>query len=299
MGDVFRSGFIGLLGRPNVGKSTLLNRLVGTKLSITSARPQTTRHRLLGIKTTADAQLIYVDTPGLHPVAGRQINRYMNRVARHSVEIADCVVMVITADGWRAGDDTVLALAKQLTQPVVLVVNKIDRCKDRRELLPLIQTASARMPFAEIVPISAKSGDNVAELESVFAMYLPERPALYPEDQLTDRSERFMAGEFVREQIFRGYGQEIPYAASVEIERFAEFNHALVIEALVWVEKEGHKAILIGKGGARLKQSGERARLAMKRFYGRKVHLKIWVKVRKGWSDDERALRRLGYVEEI
>ena len=299
MSKVFRSGFIALLGRPNVGKSTLLNRLVGTKLSITSARPQTTRHRLLGIKTTADAQFIYVDTPGLHGVTGRQINRYMNRVARHSVDIANCVVMLITADGWRAEDDTVLALVKQLTQPVVLVVNKIDRCKDRRTLLPLIQSLAERMPFVEIVPISAKSGDNLAELEAVLAMYLPERPALYPEDQLTDRSERFMAGEFVREQIFRGYGQEIPYAASVEIERFAELKRTLVIEALIWVEKEGHKAILIGKGGERLKQSGERARLAMERFYGRKVHLKVWVKVRKGWSDDERALRRLGYIEEI
>lgn len=299
MGDVFRSGYIGLLGRPNVGKSTLLNQLVGTKLSITSARPQTTRHRLLGIKTTVDAQLIYVDTPGLHAAAGRQINRYMNRVTRHSVEIADCVVMVITADGWRAEDDTVLALVKQLTQPVVLAVNKIDRCKDRRELLPLIQAVAEKMQFAEIVPISAKAGDNVAELEAALVKYLPERPALYPEDQLTDRSQRFMAGEFVREQIFRGYGQEIPYAASVEIERFAELKHALMIEALVWVEREGHKAILIGKGGARLKQSGERARLAMERFYGLKVHLKIWVKVRKGWSNDQRALRRLGYVEEI
>ncbi len=291
----YRCGMVTLVGRPNVGKSTLLNRLVGTKVSITSPRPQTTRHRLLGIKTDAAAQIIYVDTPGLHPAQGSRLGQHMNRAARGSLEGVDVVLLVITADGWTAADEYPLTLVAGLALPVVLVINKIDLLKDRGRLLPLIEASAARFGFAEIVPVAARRGDNVDTLERALIKYLPAQPPIYPADQLTDRSERFLASELVREQVFRSFGQEVPYAVAVQIEKFQRTKSALHIAATLWVEKEGQKAILIGAGGAQMKTVGTRARLAMQKTFGGKVHLELWVKVRERWSDDERALRTLGY----
>lgn len=298
MSAPLRSGLIALIGRPNVGKSTLLNRLVGSKISITSHRPQTTRYRTLGIHTTAQAQYVYVDTPGLHPAEGRRLNRYLNRAATGSLAGVDCVALMISADGWRAEDEYPLTLARRLSVPVILVINKIDRVKDRKRLLPLIEESAAKMRFAEIVPLCARTGEHVPELERALLPYLPEQPPIYPEDQLTDKDERFLAAELIREQVFRGFGQEVPYAAAVGIERLRRAKGILNIAATIWVEKEGQKAILIGKGGERLKTVGRNARLAMQKSFGEKVYLELWVKVRSGWSDSESALRTLGYRAE-
>jgi GTP-binding protein Era len=289
---------VALIGRPNVGKSTLLNRLVGEHVSIVSRRPQTTRHRILGIKTSDETQILYVDTPGLHAPEGRRLNRYLSRLASGSVEGVDVVVLMISAEGWRADDARALELARRLTVPVILVVNKIDRLKDRTALLPLTQDSAQRMAFAEIVPLSARSGDNVAALEQALIKYLPEQAPVFPTDRRTDKSARFRAGETVREQILALYGQEVPHAAAVEVTRFTQSQKRLDIEAVVWAEKEGQKAILIGKAGERLKQVGVRARRALEKQHGKKVNLRLWVKVRKGWSDDARALQRFGYHED-
>lgn len=292
-----RSGYIAIVGRPNVGKSSLLNRLVGQKVSIISQRPQTTRHRILGIKTTDEAQFVYVDTPGLHEGGRRAMNQYLNRAAKASLAGVDCILLVITAQGWTDEDEAVLRLVKEASCPVFLVINKIDRLPDRAKLLPLIAASAQEMPFAEIIPVSARSGDNLADIERSVLRHLPEQPALFPEDQVTDRSERFLAAELVREQVFRGFGQELPYATTVEIEQYKETKPLVRIEAVIWVEKEGQKAILIGKDGARLKTVGERARKEIERLVGKKVYLGLWIKVREGWSDDLRALQSLGYRE--
>jgi len=298
MGDPFRSGLITFIGRPNVGKSTLLNRLVGQKVSITSRRPQTTRHRIMGVANRPTAQLVYVDTPGLHLGTGKMINRFMNRAATGALQGVDCIAMVISAKGWQEADERVLEAVRRQEQPVVLVINKMDLLRRREDLLPLMEQSKTRMTFADIVPVSATVGTNMDQLEKVLTMLLPEQPPLFPEDQLTDRSERFMAAEFVREQIFRSLGQEVPYSVAVEIERFAREKKVLHINALIWVEKNGQKAILIGKGGDRLKQIGTAARKEMELFFDSKVNLTLWVKVREGWSDSEKAVRSLGYADE-
>ena len=298
MSGAYRSGLVTLIGRPNVGKSTLLNSLVGEKVSIVSRRPQTTRHRILGIKTTDDVQIVYVDTPGLHAPEGRRLNRYLSRLARGSVEGVDCVVLMIAAEGWHPDDEPVLELARQVSIPVVLVINKIDRLEDRKAVLPLIEESMQRMRFADIVPLSARSGENVGALETVLLPKLPEQPPIYPIEQRTDKSERFQAGELVREQLYGLYGQEVPHTAAVEVTRFKRSKGRIDIEATIWAEKEGQKAILIGSRGERLKQVGMRARQALEKRHGVKVNLQLWVKVRKGWSDDARALQRLGYHEE-
>ena len=298
MGEPFRSGLITFIGRPNVGKSTLLNRLVGQKVSITSRRPQTTRHRIMGVANRPTAQLVYVDTPGLHLGTGKMINRFMNRAATGALQGVDCIAMVISAKGWQEADERVLEAVRRQEQPVVLVINKMDLLRRREDLLPLMEQSKTRMTFADIVPVSATVGTNMDQLEKVLTMLLPEQPPLFPEDQLTDRSERFMAAEFVREQIFRSLGQEVPYSVAVEIERFAREKKVLHINALIWVEKNGQKAILIGKGGDRLKQIGTAARKEMELFFDSKVNLTLWVKVREGWSDSEKAVRSLGYADE-
>lgn len=298
MAEVFRSGFIAIVGRPNVGKSTLLNRLVGQKVSITSRRAQTTRHRVLGIKTTSSAQFVYVDTPGLqHGIGGSQLHRLMNRAARGSLEGIDAAILVITADGWSEGDEPVLAAASNASCPVLLAINKIDQLDNREHLLPLISASQQRHPFTAIVPLSAARGDNIDELERAILAWLPERAAAYDAEQVTDRGQRFLAAEFVREQVFRGFGQEVPHAVAVEIAEFRSEVKHIHIDAVIWVEKEGQKAILIGKGGERLKEIGRRARLEMQKAFGRKVWLGLWVKVREGWSDDLRTLKGLGYDE--
>jgi len=294
----FRSGLVTIVGRPNVGKSTLLNRLVGVKVSIVSPRAQTTRHRLLGIKTTDRAQFVYVDTPGLHAAGGGRLGQYMNRAARASLAGVDAVLLVVTASGWTEGDEYALRLVTGQGRPVLLVVNMIDRMPDRGALLPQIAAWSQKAAFVEVVPVSARTGDNVDELERAVGKYLPVQPPIYPPDQLTDRSERFLAAELVREQVFRGFGQELPYAVAVQTEKFRREKGTLHVAATLWVEKEGQKAILIGKGGERMKQIGTRARLAMQKAFGAKVHLELWVKVREHWSDDARALQALGYGDE-
>ncbi len=295
----YRSGIVAIVGRPNVGKSTLLNRLVGERISIVSRKPQTTRHRILGIKTTDNAQVVYVDTPGLHAPEGRRLNRYLTRVASGSVEGVDAIVLMIDADGWRADDEPAFAVVQHATAPVILVVNKVDRLKDRSALLPLMRDSAERMPSAEIVPLSARSGDNVEVLERALLAHLPEQAPIYPTDQLTDKSERFLASETVREQIYALYGQEVPHATAVEVTRFKRSKARLDIEAIVWAEKEGQKAILIGKAGERLKQVGMRARKTLELRHGVKVNLRLWVKIRKGWSDDARALQRFGFHEDV
>lgn len=300
MTETHRSGLIALVGRPNVGKSTLLNALVGQKISITSPRPQTTRHRIFGIKSTPDVQFAYIDTPGLHRETAKAINQYMNRVAVGSLEGVDCIVMVVAAPGWREEDEQVLERVRERRgdAPVILAINKIDRLPGRDAVLPLIADAQTRFEFAEIVPLSASDRVNVDELEHAIARYLPVQPPLFPEDQVSDRGDRFMAAELVREQVFRSLGAEVPYSTTVEIEQFKREKRLWRVSAVIWVEKEGQKAIVIGKGGERLKAIGRRAREEMERAFAGKVFLQLWVKVREGWSDDVRALRSWGYSEE-
>ena len=294
----FRGGTVALIGRPNAGKSTLLNRLIGEKISIVSRRPQTTRHRILGIKTTGAGQVIYVDTPGLHPAKGRRLNRYLARVASGSIEGVDCVVLMIAASGWTPEDEQAIALVRGLHVPVILAVNKIDRVRDRRRLLPLTRDSATRMAFADIVPLSARTGENVERLEHAVFKRLPEQEAVFPADQVTDKSERFRAQETIREQIYHLYGQEIPHVTTVEATRFKRSKNRVDLEADIWVEREGQKAILIGKGGERLKQVGIRVRHALEQRHGGKANVRLWVKVRGRWSDDARALARFGFHDE-
>lgn len=298
MSPAFRSGFVAILGRPNVGKSTLVNQLVGSKVSIVSPKPQTTRHRILGVRTDESAQIIYIDTPGIHEQADNLMKRMMNRTARSSAGGVDCAILVITADGWRPEDRLALAVARTSNAPLLLAVNKIDRLRERTVLLPLIEESAGEAQFEEIVPVSARSGLQIDALTRAVRQRIPEHPPYFDADQTTDRSEPFRAGEFVREQLFNALGAEIPYATAIEIEEFRrETNGLLHIRAVIWVEKEGQKGIVIGKDGRVLKEIGRRARLGMQEAFAGKVFLGLWVKVREGWSDDVRALNQLGYWE--
>lgn len=298
MTDVFRSGYVALVGRPNVGKSTLLNRILGQKVSITSRRPQTTRHRILGIKTGAQVQAVYVDTPGLHRGGKRAMNRYMNRAATDALQDVDVVVFVVEGTRWTDEDELVLEKLRQVNCPVILAINKIDRVADKKELLPYLQQVSRHMDFTQIIPLSAKQGSQVGELEQAVEALLPESTPFYPEDQVTDRSMRFMAAELVREKLFRKLGQELPYGITVEIEQFKEEDGLFRINALIWVERDSQKAIVIGKQGALLREVGRESRIDMEESFGQKVFLELWVKVKEGWADDERALRSLGYDDQ-
>jgi GTP-binding protein Era len=293
--DSFRCGFVALVGRPNVGKSTLLNRLIGQKISITSRRPQTTRHRILGIRTTGSYQIVFVDTPGLHARQPRAMNRYLNRAAFDSLADVDVVVFVVEGTRWQDDDSWILEKLGTLSVPVVAVVNKVDRIGDKQTLLPFLQQLGDRYEFAEIIPVSARTGDQLPQLEAAVLGHLPESPPLFDEEQITDRSQRFLAAELVREKLFRKLGEEIPYGLTVEIERFAEHKGVLHIHALIWVEKAGHKAIVIGARGQLLKEVGREAREDMQKVFDQKVFLQLWVKVKEGWADDERALQSLGY----
>ena len=294
----FRCGYIALVGRPNVGKSTLLNRILGQKISITSRRPQTTRHRVLGIKTLPDAQLIYVDTPGIHDYNGRAMNRHMNRTASSVLADVDVVVFIVDGLHWLPDDELVLKKLDQVQCPVILAVNKIDQLGKREQLLPGLQALAGKYAFAEIIPISAVKGDNVAALESCIESQLPVAPPFYPEDQVTDRSRRFLAAELVREKLFRKLGRELPYGLTVEIEQFREEPGITHIHALVWVERQSQKSIVIGRQGLVLKDVGQLARRDIENLLGCRVNLKLWVKVKEGWADDERALRSLGYTRD-
>lgn len=297
--DSHRCGSVAVIGRPNVGKSTLVNALVGAKVSIVSNRPQTTRHRLLGIATVEGGQLLLVDTPGLHRGEGRfkasAMSRVMNRTARGAVEDVDAALMVVEAGRWDEEDTLVFNVLRDGGIPVVLAVNKVDRLKDKSALLPFLAQVSAGRDFAAIHPVSALKRKGLEALVADLLKLIPEAPPVYAEDEITDRSQRFLAGELVREQLMRQLGDELPYATTVEIERFAEDGELLRIGAVVWVEREGQKPIVIGKGGARLREIGSKARQHMERLFGRKVFLETWVRVREGWSDDEAALKAFGY----
>ena len=290
-----RCGFVAIVGRPNVGKSTLLNRLLGQKLSITSRKPQTTRHRILGIKTSEDAQVIYVDTPGLHNNRRGALNKYMNRAAADAISDVQVVVWLVDAERWTPDDDHVRELVEQASAKTIVAVNKIDTVKDRAELLPTLERLAATVTDAELIPISARNGDNVERLEEVVSRFLPIGPAQFPEDQLTDRSSRFVASEFIREQFINRLGQEVPYKLSVEIEYFEERPERIDIGAVVWVERASQKGIVVGKQGHLMKAVGTQARHELGRMFQTKVNLRLWAKVKAGWSNDQLALRTLGY----
>ena len=293
---VTRAGYAALLGRPNVGKSTLLNRLIGQKISITAPKPQTTRHVILGIQTLPEAQIVYVDTPGLHRQNRRAMNRYLNRSAASVLGYVDVVIFLIEALRWSAEDEDVRQRLSGFAGPVVLAVNKVDRVADKGQLLPFLQERAAQQSFTEIVPLAAINGDNVAALEQAIIRLLPEQDFLYPEDQITTASERFLAAELIREKLTRLLRAELPYALTVEIERFVEEGSLVRIHALIWVERASQKGIVIGEKGALLREVGRQARQDLERLLDRKVFLETWVKVREGWSDDERALQSLGYA---
>lgn len=292
--EAFRAGYIAIVGRPNVGKSTLLNRLVGQKISITSRRPQTTRHRVLGIVTQPKAQFLFVDTPGLQGRHTSQLNRVMNRTATQSVDGVDAIVVVLEALRLGAADRAVLQILPKGV-PVVAAVNKIDRVADKGALLPFLQQLSQAYAFADIVPISASTGRQTDDLLDVLRKHLPENAPIYAEDEITDRNERFLAAEMIREKLFRLLGEEIPYATAVEIERFETEGNLRRIAAAILVERTGQKPIVIGKGGEKLKEIGSQARADMEALFGGKVFLELFVKVRKGWIDDNAMLKTLGY----
>ncbi len=294
----FRAGYVAIVGRPNVGKSTLMNHLIGQKISITSAKPQTTRHRVLGIDSDAGYQAVYVDTPGLHLGAKKAMNRYMNRAAAGSLEGVDLVLFVIEAGRWTAEDEMVLTRLTDVTVPVILVVNKVDKFADKTALLPLLAELAKKRDFVEVVPVSALKDSNLPSLRKQVPRYLPPGEAIFEQDQLTDRSQRFLAAEIVREKLMRNLGEELPYALTVEIEQFKEEGGVYDIAAVIWVEREGQKKIVIGKGGAGLKLVGQQAREDMEKLFQYRVFLRLWVKVKEGWSDDERALRSLGYSDD-
>ncbi|TVT51966.1 MAG: GTPase Era [Sedimenticola thiotaurini] len=292
-----RCGYCAIVGRPNVGKSTLLNRLIGQKLAITSHKPQTTRHSILGVKTTDEGQIIYVDTPGLHKRGDHAMNRYLNRTARSALADVDMILFVVEALRWTDEDQAVLETVSRLDIPILLLVNKIDTVKNKEELLPYLDTTSKRFEFSAVIPLSARKGDNIAPLEKQVLSGMPEGIAYFPEDQLTDRSERFFAAELIREQLTQRYAKEIPYALTVEIEKFEEEGNLYRIHGLIWVEREGQKNIIIGAKGEALKAVGTQARIEMEKFFDKKVFLQLWVKVKKSWSSDEGALSRLGYSD--
>ncbi len=290
-------GYVAIIGRPNAGKSTLLNRLLGQKISITSRKPQTTRHRILGVKTDADAQVIYVDTPGLHEAGKHAMNRLMNRAALTALQDVDVVLFVVDELHWSEEERYILGKLQGLKTPVMLVINKVDKLAGRERLLPHIERLSALHDFTAIIPVSARDGTNVEAVEAQVRDLLPSAPQLFPEDQVTDRSERFIAAELIREKLMRRLGQEVPYALTVEIEEYTMKKGVLHVGALIWVERTAQKAIVIGKSGGFLKETGKQARRDMEQMLGHKVFLRLWVKVKKKWSDDERALRHLGYGE--
>jgi GTP-binding protein Era len=288
-------GYVALIGRPNVGKSTLMNHLLKQKISITSRKPQTTRHRILGINTTDAGQAIYMDTPGMHNSEKRALNRYLNRTAETTLLGVDVIVWLIDGLSWHEYDEAIFKKLEQAGLPVILAVNKVDKVADKEAILAFFNEAQHRFPFKHLVPISALKGTNLDQLESLIMELLPERDLIYPEDQVTDRSERFLAAEIIREKLTRRLGAELPYALTVEIERYEEKPNINKIYAIIWVERLTQKNIVIGKDGEMLKKVGIDARQDIEKLIGQKVYLQLWVKVKKGWSDSERALQSLGF----
>lgn len=288
-------GYVALLGRPNVGKSTLMNRLIQKKVSITSRKPQTTRHRILGITTAQNIQMIYVDLPGVHPHKGGMMNHYMNKVAMAAIYDVDVIVFVVEGLVWTALDEFVLQKIASQKIPVLLAVNKVDKIKDKSVFLPHLQQLSTYHDFSEIIPISAKTGVNIESLTQSLIKRIPPGPFLFDTTQTTDRSMQFMASEFIREQVFRLCGQELPYSVTVQIEKFQEEEQLYRIAGLIIVNKDNHKGMIIGKKGEKLKEIGTQARLTLERALQKKVFLQLWVKVKSKWSEDETILRSLGY----
>ncbi len=292
-----RCGYVAILGRPNVGKSTLLNRILGQKVSITSKKPQTTRHQLVGIKTTDNEQVLYVDTPGIHGDEPKAINRYMNRAARSVIRDVDLVIFVLDRTHWTADDQLVADAIKTAKCDVIVVLNKVDLLKDKSRLLEAMSRLQNDLPSADVVPLSAETRENLDILEELVAAKLPTGPFYFPEEQITDRSERFLVAEIIREKLMRQLGDEIPYEITIQIDRFAREAKNIRIDATIFVERDGQKAILIGSGGERLKRVGSDARKDIEQMLGEKVMLTNWVKVKSGWSNDERAMKSLGYDE--
>ena len=290
-------GFVALIGRPNVGKSTLMNHLIGQKVSITSRRPQTTRNRVLGIDTVGEYQAVFVDTPGLHKEEKRAINRLMNRAAESALGDVELILLVVDATLWTDDDEMVFSKIENINVPVVLVINKIDKVHDKATLLPLIERLSKRVNFKAIVPVSALRSTNLDDLKKLVFESLPEGPHCFSEDSITDRSSRFMAAELIREKLMRQMGDELPYSATVEIEEFKEEENLLRISAVILVERAGQKKMVIGTGGSRIKRIGTDARIDMEKLFDCKVFLNLFVKVKAGWADDERALKSLGYAD--
>lgn len=294
---VRRSGYVAIIGRPNVGKSTLLNHLLGQRLVITSSKAQTTRHTILGIKTRSDGQIVFVDTPGIHRRGASALNRYLNRAALAVIGEVDLVLFVVEAGRWTEEDDKALSAVAAVGTPAVAAVNKVDRVKDKARLLPFLDKLAGRYGFRELVPVSALRGEQVERLETLVLEALPAGEDLFPADQVTDRSERFFAAELLREQLVRRYGEELPYRTAVEIERFEDSAGRCRVHAIVWVERPGQKSIVIGERGEALKAAASEARRQMQRLFERPVYLEVWVKVRKSWSSDDAALANLGYRE--
>ncbi|MFJ5401629.1 GTPase Era [Pectobacterium sp. 21LCBS03] len=293
-------GFVAIVGRPNVGKSTLLNQLLGQKISITSRKPQTTRHRIMGIHTEGPYQAIYVDTPGLHIEEKRAINRLMNRAASSSIGDVELIIFVVEGTHWNDDDEMVLNKLRDQKLPVLLAINKVDNVTDKTKLLPHIQFLSQQMDFLDVVPISAEKGTNVDTIASIVRKHLPQAIHHFPEDYITDRSQRFMASEIIREKLMRFLGEELPYSVTVEIERFVTNERGgYDINGLILVEREGQKKMVIGNKGTKIKTIGIESRQDMEEMFEAKVHLELWVKVKSGWADDERALRSLGYSEDL
>lgn len=296
--DAKRCGYVSIIGRPNVGKSTLLNRILGQKLAITSHKAQTTRHSILGIKTLPQGQILFVDTPGIHQRGANALNRYLNRTARSAIGNTNLVLFVVEALRWTDEDDQALEAIIEAGIPVIAVINKVDRVADKEALLPFLQTLAQRHSFTDLIPVSATKGEQIDALERLVVMALPEGEQVFPEDQVTDRSQRFFAAELVREQLMQRYGEELPYRTTVEIERFEERAGRYHVHALIWVERASQKGIIIGKQGEALKAVATQARLEMQKLFDCSVHLEIWVKVKKSWSSDEAALASLGYSED-
>lgn len=293
--ETTRCGFVAIIGQPNVGKSTLLNHMLGFKLSITSSKPQTTRHRLLGISTEADEQVIYVDTPGLHRQAKRALNHYLNQSALQSLQGIDVALWVVDCQQFDAGDQWVLSHLNKLQVPIILVMNKMDKLKERAQLLPLIALYREKIDLAEIVPVSALKGEQVEKLKHTIKKYLPISPFLFPTDQVSDRGHSFLVSEIIREKLMRSLAKELPYALTVTIEAFADEKDLVRISAVIWVDKDSHKPIVIGKHGDHLKKIGKLARHDIERHFGKKAYLQLWVKIKAGWTDNSKTLKQLGY----
>ena len=293
--SAYRCGMVAVIGRPNVGKSTLVNAVMGRKISIVTAKPQTTRHRILAVHTDDDAQIIFVDTPGLHRKAGKAMNKLMNRTAANALADADVILFVSDATHWTTEDDDVLRRLRQVDAPVIAALNKIDKVHPREKLLDALGLMAARHDFAEIIPISAHKHDNLEKLMAMLPGFLPESPPLFPENMHTDRSPEFQAAEVIREKLTLLLHQELPYGLTVQVERYLEEDGGITINAIVWVERDSQKGIVVGKNGGVLKKVGRSARLELKEKLGCNVHLELWVKVKSNWADNEKDLMNLGY----